>query len=298
MDNHIRAKNSLSYEVFSVINIFGLSLMAILCLLPIINLLAISLSSSEMAASGIVKFWPEKFTTASYQVAFSNMYFWNSMFVSIKRVLIGTGITIFLNIITAYPLSRDPNYFKARTAYVWFFFFTTLFSGGLIPTFLVVKYTGLYDSIWALIIPGSAAIWNCILMLNFFRQLPKEMEEAAVVDGAGHMVILWKIIVPVSKPVIATLTLFTIVGHWNEWFGALIYISSPQGYPLQTYLQSLLNIDVTKMTDFKARQLIEQMSPKTLRAAMVFLTALPILMVYPFLQKYFAKGLVLGSVKG
>jgi len=291
-------KQGVAYDVFYVVNIVFLSLTALLCLLPMFNILAISLSNATNARAGDVTFWPVNFTVASYQVAFSNKFFWSSLTISLERVLLGTTITMFMNIITAYPLSRDSGYFKARKYWIWYFFFPTLFGGGLIPTFLVVKFTGLYNTIWALVIPGCAGIWNCILMLNFFRQLPKELEEAAIMDGAGHMTVLWRIIVPVSKPVLATVALFTMVGHWNDWFAALIYSNGPQHYPLQTYLQSMLNLDLTKVTDFKQRQLLEQMSPKTLRAAMVFITALPILMVYPFLQKHFAKGLVLGSVKG
>lgn len=286
------------YEVFYAFNIAFLLALALLCLLPLVNILAISLSDATNALAGDVTFWPVNFTLSAYLVAFSNGFFWSSMSISLQRVIIGTALTMALNVITAYPLSRDSGYFKARKYWIWYFFFPTLFGGGLIPTFLVVKYTGLYDSIWALIIPGCAGIWNCILMLNFFRQLPKELEEAAIMDGGGHLTVLTRIILPVSKPVLATVALFTIVGHWNDWFSAYIYMSKPQHYPLQTYLMSMLNLDVTKVTDFKQRQLLEKMSPKTLRAAMVFVTALPILSAYPFLQKYFAKGLVLGSVKG
>lgn len=286
------------YQIFYVLNLVFLVLLAATCLLPLVHILAISLSNATNARAGDVGLWPVNFTVAAYQVAFSNKFFWGSMITSLERVALGTAITMFLNVITAYPLSRDSSYFRARKYWIWYFFFPTLFGGGLIPTFLIVKFTGLYDTIWALVIPGCAGIWNCILMLNFFRQLPKELEEAAIMDGAGHLTVLWRIIVPVSKPVIATVALFTMVGHWNDWFSALIYMSKPQHYPLQTYLQSLLNLDLTKVTDFKQRQLLDKMSPKTLRAAMVFVTALPILMVYPFLQKHFAKGLVLGSVKG
>lgn len=288
----------LAYDLFYGFNIVFLSLLALLCLLPLVNILAISLSDAAYAMAGDVTFWPVHFTLSAYIVAFSNRFFWGAMSISLQRVIFGTAITMALNVITAYPLSRDSGYFRARRYWIWYFFFPTLFGGGLIPTFLIVKFTGLYDTLWALIIPGCAGIWNCILMLNFFRQLPKELEEAAIMDGAGHMTVLWRIIAPVSKPVIATVALFTMVNHWNDWFTALIYMSKPQHYPLQTYLQSLLNLDLTKVTDFKQRQLLDKMSPKTLRAAMVFVTALPILMVYPFLQKHFAKGLVLGSVKG
>ena len=289
---------SASRRAFNAVNITLLGLMAALCIAPVINIFSISLSSSVAATAGRVTFWPVDFSLVAYRMAFSNQYFFGALWISIQRVVLGTAITLFLNIITAYPLSRDTCYFKARKYYIWFYFFPMLFGGGLIPTFLVVKFTGLYDTIWALIVPGAVGIYNCILMLNFFRQLPKEMEEAAIIDGAGHGTILWKIIVPVSKPSIATVALFIIIAHWNEWFSAMIYMKGMSHYPLQTYLQSMLNLDLTQIQDFKQRMKASALSPKTLRAAMVFLTALPILAVYPFLQKYFTKGLVLGSVKG
>jgi len=174
-----------------------------------------------------------------------------------------------------------------------------MFSGGLIPTYLIVHFTGLLNTIWALVIPGAAGIWNCVLMLNFFRSLPKEMEEAAIVDGANHWDLLLRIILPVSKPVLATVALFVIIGHWNAWFDGMIYMRTMSNRPLQTYLQSLLTIDLAMIGDFRTQELAARMTTtKTLRAAMVFVTALPIMSVYPFLQKHFTKGLVLGSVKG
>lgn len=296
--NTNKLRNNMGYTVFSAANILFLSIMALLCIAPMVNLLAISFSKSQFASAGLVKFWPMGFTTAAYQMAFSNKMFWGALSISLQRVILGTSITIFLNVITSYPLSKSVQYFPARRYYIWYFFFPTLFGGGLIPTFLIVKFTGLYNTIWALILPGAAGIWNCILMLNFFRQLPKELEEAAIVDGASHLTILFKVFVPVSKAVIATVTLFTMVGHWNSWFDGMIYMSGASRYPLQTYLQSIINIDLTRITDFDVRNLAELASPKTLKAAMVFITALPILMVYPLLQKHFAKGIILGSVKG
>jgi putative aldouronate transport system permease protein len=180
-----------------------------------------------------------------------------------------------------------------------YFFITMCFSGGLVPGYLVVYYTGLLDSVWSLIIPGAVNAWNVVLMLNFFRQLPKEMEEAAIIDGAGHIRILTSIVLPVSKASIATITLFCLVGHWNEWFGGMIYMRRQQFRPLATYLQSLLNIDTARtMISSEDREILNRLNTKTLRAALVFVNALPIILVYPFLQKHFAKGLVLGSVKG
>lgn len=289
---------STGYNIFYVINIIFLGMLAVLCLAPLLNLLSLSFSSGQYAASGKVTFWPRGFTTTAYEIVFANKIFWNALGVSLQRVVLGTSITLLMNVLTSYPLSMDSSYFRARKYYIWYFFFTTLFGGGLIPTFLVVKFTGLYDTIWALILPGCASIWNCILMLNFFRQLPKELSEAAIIDGAGHLSILFRIFVPISKPVLATVALFTMVGHWNDWFGGMIYMSTLSHYPLQTYLQSILKIDLTQITDFKVLEKVQLASSTTIQSAMVFVTALPILMVYPFLQKYFTKGIVLGSVKG
>ena len=291
-------QNNRGYKIFSAVNILFLSILAILCVAPIANLLAISFSESHYASAGLVKFWPMGFTTAPYQLAFSNKIFWNALRISVGRVILGTSITFVLNVLTAYPLSKSVSVFPARRYYIWYYFFPSMFGGGLIPTFLIVKFTGLYDTIWALVLPGAAGIWNCLMLLNFFRALPKELEEAAIVDGAGHLTILFRIFLPVSKACLVTIMLFTMVGHWNSWFDGMIYMSGTSHYPLQTYLQSLINIDLTKITDFDARNLAEKASPKTLKAAMVFITALPILMVYPLLQKHFAKGIILGSVKG
>ena len=180
-----------------------------------------------------------------------------------------------------------------------YFFITMCFSGGLVPGYLIVYYTGLLNTIWALIIPGAVNTWFVVLMLNFFRQLPKELEEAAIIDGAGHMTILYTIILPVSKASIATITLFCLVGHWNDWFSGMLFMQRAANRPLATYLQSLLSIDTARTVVSAAnREILDRLSTKTLRAALVFINAMPIIMVYPFLQKYFAKGLVLGSVKG
>lgn len=287
------------YWIFYLANILVLILLAVLCIIPMINVLAISFSSSQFAAAGRVKFWPLGFTTASYDIALADPKFWNALRVSLVRTSVGTAINVLMTILAAYPLSKDSKYFPARDRYMMYFFITMCFSGGLVPGYLMVYYTGLLNTLWALIIPGAVSTWNVVLMLNFFRQLPKELEEAAIIDGAGHMTILMQIVLPVSKASIATITLFCLVGHWNDWFGGMLYMQRAAGRPLATYLQSLLSIDTAKnMVSNENREILNRLNTKTLRAALVFINALPIILVYPFLQKYFAKGLVLGSVKG
>lgn len=287
-------------KIFAVFNYIILSAAALICILPMIHVLAVSLSSRSAVAAGLVKLWPVEFTLMSYKYVLNRPEFFRSLTVSIKRVALGLLINMFLTIITAYPLSKDDSQFPYRTILVWFFVFTMLFSGGLIPWYMTIKFTGLLDTIWALIIPGALPVYHVVLLLNFFRSLPKELEEAALIDGATHWTILWKIYVPLSLPALATLTLFTAVGHWNAWFDGLILMNRPENYPLQSYLQTVVVQQTTVAGSFLQTEdwrILQLVSDRTVKTAQIFLGALPILIVYPFLQKYFMKGIVLGSIK-
>ncbi|QYR21035.1 carbohydrate ABC transporter permease [Paenibacillus sp. sptzw28] len=289
--------NTTGYRIFSVINqvlMIGLSL---LCVLPVLHTLAISFSSSSAAAAGYVTLWPVEFTWKSYEFVIAKPEFLRAMCVTVLRVLLGVAINMLLTIIIAYPLSKEARVFRWRTVYVWFFVFTILFHGGLIPTYIVVKNLGLIDTIWALVLPGAVPVFNVILLLNFFRTLPKELEEAAAIDGAGHGTILWRLYVPLSLPALATVTLFTIVGHWNSWFDGLIYMNRPEHYPLQSYLQTVVIQNDLALLSSTDLELLQTISDRTTKAAQIFLAALPVLLVYPFLQRYFVKGIVVGSVK-
>lgn len=290
-----------AYRCFIVFNYVILTILALLCLFPIVNILAISFSSSEAVKAGSVTFWPVDFTLSSYQYILEHRQFLNSFGTSLLRVLLGVLVNLVFTILVAYPLSKEADKFRSRTAYAWIFVFTMLFSGGLIPGYLIVKETGLLDSIWALILPGAVPIFNVLLMLNFFRGLPKELEEASWMDGAGHLRTLWSVYLPISLPSIATVTLFALVGHWNAWFDGMIYMKSPDNYPLATYLQSMLQQVQTISTDsmtFEDAALLNQISDRTTQASQIFLSVIPILLIYPFLQRYFVHGLVVGSVKG
>ncbi len=219
------------------------------------------------------------------------------MLVTGQRVFLGTIINMFLTIVIAYPLSKESKDLKFRTMYAWFFIFTILFGGGLIPWYMTIKYVGILNSIWALVLPGAIPVFNVILLLNFFRGLPKELEESSFIDGAGYWTTLWKIFVPISLPAMATIGLFTIVGHWNSWFDGLILMNTPDQYPLASYLQRIIKgIDLTKITGQDAL-VMSQVSDRTAKAAQIFVGTFPILLVYPFLQRYFVQGIVLGSVK-
>lgn len=297
------AKNKIrtSSRLADTLIIMFMCAVAFICLLPILNVLALSFSSSNAAAAGAVKLWPIGFNLASYRYALTKPQFVTSFFVSVQRVVLGLGINMLFTVLAAYPLSKTKKELFGRNVYVWFFFFTMIFSGGLVPWYIVVNQTGLMNTIWAVILPGAVPVYNVIILLNFFRQLPRELYEAAVVDGAGEVYILTKLYLPLSIPSLATLALFVAVGHWNSWFDGLILMTNPENYPLQTYLRSLIVVkNMQTMSSLSKADLMElsKVSDRTLRAAQIFIAALPILGVYPFVQKYFMKGLVMGSVKG
>lgn len=287
---------SRAYRLFTYGNTIMMTVLGLLCVLPLIHVLALSLSSSAAASGNIVTFWPVQFTLEAYTETLGNSNFLRSLVIGIKRVLLGTGISMLLVVLAAYPLSKEEARFPGRTAYAWIFVFTMLFHAGLIPTYLVVKGTGLMNTIWALVLPGAVSVWNLILMLNFFRTIPRELEEAAVVDGANHLRILFTIYLPISLPSVATLSLFSMVSHWNAWFDGMIYLSQAKDYPISTFLRSIIvseNFSALGLTEDE----IKNISPRTVKASQVFIGALPILLVYPLLQRYFVKGVIVGSVK-
>ncbi|HEY5562631.1 MAG TPA: carbohydrate ABC transporter permease [Clostridiaceae bacterium] len=283
---------------FDVFNHIFLIAIALACVLPFVHVAAISFSSSAAATSGAVKLWPVDFNLDSYIYAFGKSEFLNAFKNSIFRVLLGVSLDMILVILTAYPLSKNSKEFPGRTYLVWFFVITMFVSGGLIPSYLIVTATGLRNTIWALVIPGTVNAFNITVLLNFFRQLPKEFDEAALLDGANQWQVLFYIYIPLSVPCLVTLVIFVTVGHWNEWFSALIYMDSPAKYPLQTYLQTLVitpNFDSANPDQIKE---LANISSRTYNAAQIMIATLPILCIYPSLQKYFVKGLTLGGLKG
>jgi putative aldouronate transport system permease protein len=291
-------ENNYITRFFVVLNYTFLITLSLLCVLPLVHVLAVSLSSEVEVSTGAVKFWPRELTFDSYQFILRYDSFSNAVWVSVQRVLLGVSINMILTILLAYPLSKEAKVFPYRTLYVWLVVFTMLFHGGLVPLFMTVKYTGIMDTLWALVLPSAVPVFNVVLLLNFFRSIPKELEEAAFIDGAGFMTSLTRIFLPLSKPALATITLFACVNHWNAWFDGMIFINTKENIPLQTYLQTLvINLDLTQVTTDESLREMENMSERTFKSAQIFLGALPILMIYPFLQKYFTKGIVLGSVK-
>ena len=276
-----------------------LALAAFACIYPLWYTLCLSISEKAAANSGMVTLYPIGPTLVSYQEIMGDWKFFHAFWVSIQRTVIGTGFSLVVMILVAYPLAKTKAQFRGRNLVMWLLIFCMLFNGGLIPWYRTVLSYKLYDNIWALILGGSLPVFNVIILMNFFRNLPQDVEEAAVVDGAGPWTILLRIVVPVSGPVIATIVLFTSVYHWNEFFNGLVLMSGDAKYPLQTYIQQLV-VQIPAGTSMTPEQYkrISELSNKSLNAAKVFISMIPMLLVYPYIQKYFVSGIMLGAVKG
>lgn len=284
-------------RVFNVVNIIIMAVLSISCIYPLWYALCLSISSKSAANSGAVTILPVGFSLESYKQIMGDWKFFNSFWISIQRTVLGTILTILVLIIFAYPLSKSTREYKPRNVIMWIVIFCMIFNGGTIPWYITMMKYGMIDNIWGLILCGGLPVFNLILLVNFYRSLPKELEEAAVVDGAGPWTILFKIVVPCSVPVLATIILFTSVGYWNEFFQGLVLTSGDTHYPLQTYIkQMVVNVQTTNLSMDQIEKL-DKLSNKSLDAAKVFIAMIPMLVVYPFLQKYFVTGIMLGAVK-
>lgn len=291
-------KDSRGEKIFYFINYVFLISVALVCLAPLVYVFAVSFSANDAVKSGRVTFWPVKFTTVGYEYLLQNQMFWHSMLNSVVRTVLGTFINLVCACLVAFPLSRANGKFKFRTLYAWFFFIPMLVGGGLIPTYMVVKETGIMNTIWALIVPGAVPVFYVMVLLNFFRNLPSALEEAALIDGAGHFRVLLQIYLPLSTPSLATIAVYAILGHWNDWFSGSIYLNKLSDFPLMTYLQTIVvNYDPNKLTPAELERM-SKLGSETMEAAQIFVSMLPVLLSYPFFQRYFTKGLVMGGVKG
>jgi ABC-type glycerol-3-phosphate transport system permease component len=273
-----------------------LVLVGLSTVLPLVNTLAISLSEKAAVSGGQVGLLPVGFNLTSYQYILRDESFWRAFGTSVLRVVVGASVNVALAVLTAFPLSRTDKAFPGRTFFMWLFVFGMILNVGLVPWYLTISNYGLIDSFWALILPGAVPIWSVILMMNFFRNIPKELDEAARIDGANPWQLLWSVYLPTSLPALATITLFAIVGHWNSFFDGLILMNNPLNYPLQTYIQQLVIADRPALHGGQA-QLLALLSNNTLNAAKLFVAMIPILLIYPLLQRYFVRGIMLGAVK-
>lgn len=281
-------------NIFDIINYIILFLIVYITFYPFWKIFVSSLSDPNLVLLNQIKWIPKGFTLDNYKIVFSNnnvlLAYWNTILYTVT----GTAVSIVLTITTAYPLSRK-NFF-GKNVYMKLIIFAMLFSGGLIPTFLVVKSLGFYNKIWAIIIPGAISIWNLIITRTFFMNLPDSLEESATIDGANDIQILFQIYLPLSMPIIATMTLFYAVGHWNSYFAPLIYLNDKRKYPMQIFLRNILIS--SEMGQYQMQMEDTAVISTSIKYTVIMVTTLPILIVYPFIQKYFVKGVMVGAIKG
>lgn len=288
--------DSKQYKVFKVINFLIMLFVIVLTLYPFLYVLAESFSSEKYIMKGMVSIIPRGFTTQTYHVVMKEKDFWVEYKNTILYTVLGTIVSLFLTSILAYALSKKR--LKGRGFFLAAAMFTMFFSGGIIPNYVVVKALGMRNTIWAIVIPGAISTYNMIIMRTFFEGLPNELEEAASVDGLNTYGIIWNIVLPLSKPIIATMTLFYAVGMWNSWFPAFLYLDNKKLFPVTLYIRNIIaGTQTTAENSGSNSEALSQVAA-TIKSASIILTVLPILCVYPFVQKYFVTGVMIGSVKG
>ncbi|MGO4494810.1 carbohydrate ABC transporter permease [Paenibacillus sp. 2RAB27] len=286
-------------QVFNIFNYTMLCLFTLSVLYPLIYVLSASLSSTTAVISGKVWLWPVDISFLGYEAVFKDNRIWVGFANSMYYAVVGTIFNVIMTLIAAYPLSRKD--FYIRKAVMALFVFTMLFSGGLIPNYLLIKELGLIDTRWALIIPGVMSVMSVIIARTYFQTtIPDELLEAALLDGCSDTQFLIKIVVPLSGPIIAVLSLFYAVGHWNTYFAALLYLKSPDLFPLQIILRDVLvknTFDEEVITDVVGTAQREGMR-ELLKYSLIVISTIPVLLVYPFIQRHFVKGMMIGSLKG
>lgn len=299
----MKIKKTKSRIAFEIVNYTVLTLLALMCIFPFLHLLAVSFSSDEFTSKGEVFLLPKGVTLQAYGYLAQKKEFFSALGISVLRTVSGTALSLVVILMTAYPLSKTDGRFRGRTAVTWFFLITMFFSGGLFATYFLYKQLGMLNNFLVYILPGACDVWFVLMLMNFFRGIPKELEEAALMDGAGQFTVLFRIFLPLALPSIATIVLFTAIGQWNSWFDGIMYMNDPSSYPLQSYLYTMIvSSDPTKQSGFtltpEQLEALKNIGGKNLQAAQIFLGILPIALVFPFLQRYFITGITVGSVKG
>lgn len=279
-----------------------LSVLAFSTFYPFWNAAVVSFNSGADTALGGITFWPREFTLENYEIVFNDQRLINGFYISVMRTVIGTVSSIIVTAIFAYGMTKRE--MIGRKFYMVMCIITMYFSGGLIPSFLLIRSLGLMDTFWVFVIPSLVSVWNMIIFKTFFQGLPGGLEESAKIDGCGNWGTFFRIVLPLSGPVIATLSLFTAVNHWNDWFMPSIYINNENLMPIQTMLKQILNTNIVSdqigNLDSAAQgqlQKMQSVTSKSLSMATMMIATLPIIMVYPFVQKYFVKGVLVGSLK-
>ncbi|MBN2980816.1 MULTISPECIES: carbohydrate ABC transporter permease [Cohnella] len=288
-------KRSPGEIVFDGLNVVFLLVCSFAFLYPMWYVLVSSFSDPYAIASGQVTFWPIDFTIDAYKLVFDDDRIWSSYGNTMIYVVAGTLINLVLTTMGAYPLSRTN--LPGKSVLMALIVFTMFFSGGLIPSYLNVRELGLYDTYWAILLPGAVSAFNLIVMRTFFQSIPEGLIESAKIDGANDFRILWQMVLPLSMPVIAVMTLFYAVSHWNSWFSAMIYLQDPNLYPLQLILREILiQSSAQNMLSGATQDAVFRMS-EAIKYATIIVATVPILVIYPFLQKYFVKGVMIGAIK-
>ena len=285
-------------RIFDVVNTIILSLILIIILYPLIFVISASFSDPVKVLQGEVLLLPKGINIEGYKLVFSHDQIMSGYKNTLIYTVLGTSINLIMTILGAYPLSRRD--FRARAFFTFLIVFTMFFSGGLIPTYLVVKQLGLIDTLWAIVLPGAVSVWNLTIMRNFFQtSIPFELQESAMIDGCGNFSLLWRVVLPLSTPMIAVMVMFYGVGHWNAFFNALVYLSDEKKYPLQLVLRSILIQEQTgEMIAADDSVIRRQMLAETIKYAAIVIASIPVLILYPFLQKYFVHGIMVGALKG
>lgn len=284
-----------SLGLFDYFNIVLMLFIGLICLLPLLHVVSLSFSSAPAVMSNKVFFWPVDFTTAAYERALEDPQLLKSFWISIKRVGLGVSLGIFVTCLAGYVLSKGGGRdgIAGHKFFVVFFIIPLLFGGGLIPTYLLITGMGLYNSIWAIVLPGLTNVFYIILVMSFFSTLPKSLEESAFLDGANHLQVFLKIYLPLSMPIVATIGLFMVVFEWNEFFAGQIYMES-NNVPLSTFIKSAITVPDFATSNSEE---IAKLNYRSINAAQVVFAALPILALFPVLQKFFTRGIVIGGVK-
>jgi putative aldouronate transport system permease protein len=298
-------RKSIPEKVFVVFNTILMVTLCACTLYPFIYILAYSFNEGTDAIQGGIYFFPRKFTLFNYLYVLNNGTIQSAYIITIGRTVLGTILGLFVTGIMAYAVSFRN--LPGRKHIMLYILIPMLFSGGLVPYYIQLSKLRLINSFWVFVIPGMFNIWNMFVLMKFFMGIPESLRESAILDGANEMVVLWKIIVPIAAPAIAAIALFTAVGHWNDWFTGAFFVNNIKLIPVQTYLQRLLMADslgtiagnqaANTEAVFRASQ-VSNMTLKSLKTAAVMVGTLPVLFVYPFLQRYFVKGVLVGSIKG
>lgn len=291
-------KDKLIDKVFNVINISIMLLVIVVTLYPVIYLISKSLSSVEYVKAGMVYLWPRGFSLSAYEEVFSNELFLTSYRNTIVYTVLGTTINLVMTTSMAYCLSRRNLVF--RKSITLLVVFTMFFGGGMIPNFLLIKWLKMYDTIWALVIPGAISTYNMIIVRTYMQGIPEEIVESVRIDGANDIQIFIKMILPLSIPVIATIGLFYAVGHWNSYFNAMLYLDEKKTYPLQLILKEMIVEQDMQGMSSNAFDVVNEQPPSSemLVSASIVMSLIPVLIAYPFVQRFFIKGVMIGSVKG